>query len=106
MEWKITQLDYKPLEAGQSNVVASVHWECSKLLTQDDKTYFGRFYGSTGIAHNEGDEFIPFDQLTKQQVLDWIWASGVNKDEIEAGVQRQIDAQINPPVISFTPSWG
>ena len=37
------------------------------------------------------------------EVLDWCWASGVDKDAVEASLASQIEAQKNPVSSSGTP---
>jgi hypothetical protein len=53
----------------------------------------------------QGTSFIPYQDLTLDIVLGWIWANGVDKAATEAAVQTQIDNQINPPVISPQLPW-
>ena len=36
------------------------------------------------------------DQVTEAEVLDWVWGSGVDKDETEASLATQIEEQKNP----------
>jgi hypothetical protein len=43
--------------------------------------------------------------LTKEQVLGWIWASGVDKDATEAAVAQQIENQKNPPIVYPPLPW-
>jgi hypothetical protein len=50
-------------------------------------------------------EFTPYNQLTKDQVLGWIWANGVDKDATEAAVEGQIENQKNPPIVSPKLPW-
>jgi hypothetical protein len=40
-------------------------------------------------------DFKPYDQVTEAEVLGWVWGS-VDKDETEANLAAQIDAQKNP----------
>jgi DNA-directed RNA polymerase specialized sigma24 family protein len=47
----------------------------------------------------------PLENALPEDVLGWIWASGVNKDVTEAAVQQQIDTAINPPVITPQLPW-
>ena len=44
--------------------------------------------------------------MSEDIVLGWIWANGVDKAEVEANVARELDAQINPPVVSKPLPWG
>lgn len=43
------------------------------------------------------ESFIPYDDLTEEDVLGWIEASG-QLPNLEACVQGQIDSMVNPPV--------
>ena len=48
-------------------------------------------------------DYTPYADVTESQVLDWVWADGVDKDAIEASLQANIDAQINPVTASGVP---
>ena len=99
--WTVTQLNCYPQADGQTDVVFTVHWTCSGT----DGTYNGSVYSTCSVTYVAGTPFTPYDQLTQNQVLDWIWASGVDKDSAQAAVQTQIDNQINPPVVSPQLPW-
>jgi len=98
--WNISQLDVKPAEGDYSDVVITAHWQCSG----SDGEYSGRVY-STSSFSQPGDPFTPYADLTQEQVLDWVWASGVDKDATEAAVAAQIENEKNPPVISPALPW-
>lgn len=102
INWTVTQMDCYPQEAGQTDVVFTVHWTCSG--TQDE--YAASVYSTTAVpAPAEGTPFTPYADLTQEQVLGWIWANGVDQAATEAAVQQQIDNQINPPVIQPPLPW-
>jgi hypothetical protein len=48
-------------------------------------------------------DYTPYADVTESQVLDWVWADGVDKDSIETSLQANIDAQINPVTASGVP---
>ena len=98
--WTVSQLDCYPQEGGNTDVVFTVHWQ----LTGTDGTYNGSVYSTCAVPAPTGT-FIPYANLTQEQVLGWIWAGGVDKDSAEAAVQTQIDNQINPPVVSPPLPW-
>jgi hypothetical protein len=98
--WVISQLDCHAQSEGQANVVFTVHWR----LTGTDGTYDGTVYATCALPAPT-DSFIPYEQLTLDQVLGWIWANGVDKVSAEAAVQGQIDRQANPPVVSPQLPW-
>ena len=98
--WAVVQLDCYPEEAGDTDVVFTVHWTCAGV----DGTYSGSTYGSCGVP-GPGDPFTPYADLTLDQVLGWIWANGVDKDAQEAAVAAQIENQINPTVVTPPLPW-
>jgi hypothetical protein len=106
--WIIERLLVKPTEGTYSDVVITADWRCNGTETigtgDDAKTYSGTCYGSTSFAP-PSENFTPYDQLTEQQVLDWCFASGVDKTAIEANVTQQIENQINPPIIAPPLPW-
>jgi hypothetical protein len=103
--WNISAMNCYPQAEGQTNVVFTVHWTCNGTQEQDGKTYTGSVYATCGVTYAAGSTYIPYANLTKEDVLGWIWASGVDKDATEAAVQQQIDTAINPPVITPALPW-
>jgi hypothetical protein len=99
--WTVTQLDCYPQAEGQTDVVFTVHWTCSGT----DGTYNGSVYSTCNVTYVAGTPYTPYDQLTQDQVLGWIWSSGVDQASAEAAVQSQINNQLNPPVVSPPLPW-
>lgn len=97
--WSITSLDCYSKEGDHNDVVFCVHWNCSG----SDGDYSGSVYSTCSIAL--GESFVPYAELTKDQVLSWIYANGVDKDATEAAVQQQIDNAKNPPVVKPPLPW-
>jgi hypothetical protein len=91
INWSISQLDRKTAD----NYVTTAHWRCDAT----DGEYSAGVYGSAGFT---GDLTIPYEDLTQEQVLGWVWES-VNKAETEANVLAQIEAQKNPTSASGLP---
>jgi len=98
--WTISALDCAPLEAGKTNVVKTVHWSCTGV----DGAHAGTIYATCALPP-PGQPFVDYAELTQDKVLGWVWANGVNKAATEAAVQKQIDNQINPPVIRPPLPW-
>lgn len=105
INWNISQLDCYPQVDGETDVVFTVHWQCNGTETVGEKTYSGSVYASTGVTLDAEAPFTPYDQLTQDQVLGWIWESGVDKAATEAAVAQQIENQINPPVVTPPLPW-
>jgi hypothetical protein len=98
--WTVSQLDCYPQADNETDVVFTVHWQ----LTGTDGTYTGSVYSTCAVPAPTGT-FTPYADLTQEQVLGWIWANGVDQASAEAAVQAQIDAQINPPVVTPPLPW-
>jgi hypothetical protein len=71
--------------------VFTVHYNVSAT----DGTYNSSTYGTVGYTQQPGETFIPYDDLTQAIVVGWVQTS-LGKDTVEASLQGQIDAQINP----------
>jgi len=100
MNWTITQLDVVPSEGDLTNVVVTAHWN----LYDTRQGYYASSYSSVTLPAPSGD-FTPYEDLTEQEVLDWVWTNGVDKDQQEAIVEGRIEAQINPPVVTPPLPW-
>ena len=99
--WSVTAMDCYPQKDEHADVVFTVHWECNGV----DGVYSGRVYSSCAVFEPTRNAFIPYEDLTQDIVLGWIWANGVDQAATEAAVQQQIFNQINPPVITPPLPW-
>ena len=86
--WTITQLQTYPQSEGEADVVCAAAWNVSGT----DGTYSGSLNGSTAFKLNPDEPFVPFDQLTESQVLEWVFAS--LGEEGKATAEADVDAQI------------
>ena len=105
MEWTVSSLECRVQEGDLSDVVIVAHWRVSATETDGDKTYSGSVYSSCALPAPDAADFTPFDQLTKDQVLGWLWSNGVDKDATEAAVLQQIELQKHPVVVNLPPPW-
>ena len=103
--WTVTQMDCYPQADGEKDVVFVVHWTCAGSQESNGKTYSASVYSTCGVTYVAGTPYTPYADLTQDQVLGWIWTSGVDKDATEAAVQAQINNQINPPVVQPPLPW-
>ena len=98
--WVVSQLDCLPQADGQTDVVVVAHWSCNGT----DGTYNGSVYSTASFTYT-GGAFVPYSSLTQDEVLGWIWSSGVSKDATEAAVAQQIANQVNPPIVVLPLPW-
>lgn len=98
--WEVSLLECVPSKNGHDNVVKTVHWRCTGI----DGDFTGTVYGTCGLPEPE-DAFIAYADLTKETVLGWVWANGVDQDATEAAVQAQISTTKNPPIVVPPLPW-
>jgi len=101
MDWQISSLECRVQEGDLSDVVITAHWRCS--ATEDG--YSASVYSTCSLPAPDPANFIAYADLTKEEVLNWIWANGVDKAGTEAAVQQQIELQKNPVVVSPPLPW-
>jgi hypothetical protein len=80
-------------------VVFTAHWIAS--LTEDE--HIASTYGSVELEQKDPSDpdFIPFDDLTEEVVIGWVQAK--IGDEIEATLNRHMQALKNPTSASGVP---
>ena len=84
--------------------VIVVHWRVSATETSGEDTFSASSYGTAGFTYDpSAPDFVPYDSLTEEQVLGWVWSNGVDKDATEAALQSNIDAQMNPTTADGVP---
>jgi hypothetical protein len=82
--------------------VIVVDWSCTASATGAQ----GAFYGGQSTYKNDPSEpgFIPYDNLTQEIVLGWVYASlGDQKAEIEATLTAKVEKQLNPTTAQGVP---
>jgi hypothetical protein len=107
INWSVGVMDCYPTYEQNTDVVFTVHWDCTGYEIFSGSTYNGRVYGSTGVTYHSGSGFTSYDDLTQPQVLGWVWdamGSG-SKENYEAAVQGQINNLINPPIVTPPLPW-
>ena len=97
--WVITALNCSTTDVNPDTVITA-HWSCIGV----DGEYQASIYNTCSFPPPEGT-FIPYNQLTQEEVLNWCWESGVDKTATEAAVAQMIENQINPPVVQPPLPW-
>jgi hypothetical protein len=84
--WNISQLDRQT----SNGFVTTAHWQANAT----DGEYSASTYST--CSWSEGTATIPYASLTKETVLGWILANGVDKAAVEASLEAQIELKKNP----------
>ena len=91
--WTITQTDYQTA----TGFITTAHW----TATQVDEGYTASIWST--CSWQPGTPTIPYASVTMQEVLDWCYAAGVDKDATEAALAQQIELQKHPVTAQGTP---
>jgi len=91
--WQITNCD----SLISDGFITTAHWTASAV----DGDYTASIYST--CSWQPGTPTIPYSQVTQQQVLDWCWTSGADKDATEAALAQNIELQKNPVVTAGLP---
>lgn len=85
--WQIVNMDRKTTDG----FVVTVHYN----VTATDGDYSANTYGTVGYTEEDGKSYIPYDQLTKDQVVAWV-KDTLGADTVESSLASQINALKNP----------
>jgi len=85
--WQIPQMDRLTADG----FVVTVHYN----VTATDDTYSASTYGTINYTQEQGETYIPYDDLTEAIVVGWV-QTALGKDTVESSLQSQIDLQKHP----------
>ena len=91
--WNVSQLDRQTSDG----FVYCCHWQANAT----DGDYSASTYST--CSWSDGTATIPYADLTKETVLGWIWANGVDKAATEASLNAQIELKKNPVTATGVP---
>ena len=101
-EWHIAQLERKLSDGA----VYTAHWtvNATREVTGEDNLTAGS-YGSIGFSDPDPDNFTPYADLTKGQVVGWVLAA-LGDGQVETicnSLSAQLDTKQNPVDASGVP---
>ena len=91
--WIITQTTYQTA----NGFIFTAHWTATAV----DGNYTASIWSTCSWA--DGTPTIPYASVTMQEVLNWCYSAGVDKDATEAALAQQIALQKNPVTATGTP---
>lgn len=102
-EWLIEDLSVYKEYQNQNDVVYQIHWR----LVGSEVGYSSSVYGTTDINISSLSTFIPYENLTKSVVIEWLeQALGTETiDKIRATIEFNIESQKNPTTDTLFPPW-
>jgi len=92
--WTIVNMDRLTADG----FVVTCHYNVSAV----DGDYTASTYGTVGYTEQPGETYVPYEDLTQEQVVGWVQDS-LGKDTVEASLAGQIETQKNPVQESGVP---
>ena len=94
--WKINAVDCYTSKDGLEKVAYNVHW--SFFATDGENN--ASMIGVQSVGEPNPDNFVPFDQLTEEQVVSWIAAS-MDVEQMQANLDKQIEDLVAPKMVTL-----
>lgn len=95
MQWVITQLKRNASNGG----VVTVFWSAVKVVDN----IHGQVDGQEDFLPDpQNPNFVPFEQLTQEKVLEWILAK-IDQQAVETEIDQKIQNVKNPPLLFGVP---
>jgi hypothetical protein len=103
MQWKIESLECKPNLDGEQDFVVTAHW---RLVGSYDGHY-ASVYGSVSFKPDVNAPFIPYNQLTSEQVIGWVQAVLGNEQiaRLTESVSKELDSFTAPQIVTKPLPW-
>jgi hypothetical protein len=101
--WSISRLDCYAQSEGKTDVVFVAWW----TLLGTNGFYEGSVSGTQGLNYNGQSPFTPYENLTEQQVIDWVKdAMGADLiSKYEYDIESQIASESKPVVVTPPLPW-
>lgn len=100
-KWKILSLWVAPHENNLDNVVKSVDWTFKVL----DGTHFGETYKRTGLTSPSTDNYIKYDDLKEETIINWI-KNDIDYNKLIMKVDAELEENKFPNVVEkITLPW-
>jgi hypothetical protein len=103
-QWVISQLNCAVESEGLPNVINVIHWRYNATQVDGDKTYFVEIYGSSSVAQPNPQNFIPYADVTEEEVISWL-EQILPVDDMQLGLEANIALQINPVEVTLPLPW-
>lgn len=102
--WKIIGAQSYKSVSGKPDVVSSITWSCVASKDVDGKTIAESVYNTTSLPM-EFKSFIPFEDLTEEILLSWVWNNGTEKEIVEDEIKAKLLDKINNPLQAKPLPW-
>ena len=106
-DWNCKTVDAYPQDGEYADLVYNVHWRVTGVsdeLKSDGTAYSVTNIGTQSLNTSDVTEFIPFEDLTNEVVVEWTKAAMGEEQvaSIETSIESQINSLITPTTVTLT----
>lgn len=94
--WRINAVDCYTSKDGLEKVAYNVHW--SYFATDGEHT--ASMIGVQSIGEPDPENFVAFEELTEEQVVEWISAA-MDVEKMQENLDKQIADLVAPKVVTL-----
>ena len=98
--WIISAMECLKKDGDLNDVVITIHWR----YIAEKEGFNTETYGSTTMPLPNGEDFTPYEDLTKDQVVGWL-DSTLDVEAMQINLNKQIDLLINPINVTLLPPF-
>lgn len=98
--WIVSAMDVKLSEGEMKDVVTLVHWRRSAT----EGEYSAEVYGTCPVGDPTPEQFVSYEDLTKEEVEAWLEES-LDVETIDESLASQIQLQKNPIDATLPPPF-
>lgn len=99
MNWSIIRLEVKPSYNNLQDVVVLVNW----MLTASNNGVTETIEGIT-VVDPPGEVFVAYENLTQNEIFDWVW-NKISKTGTEELLTQRIQDKITPLTVNKPLPW-
>ncbi len=102
-DWNCKTVDAYVQQGENEDVVYNVHWIVTGTKKEEEKEYSSTSIGTQVLDISEIKKFIPFDQVTNEEVVSWT-KDAMGEEEIariQASIADSIELQIKPVSVTL-----
>ena len=99
--WIFSAFDCKVDKDGMQNVITTIHWRYKG--TDEDGVSVER-YGSQSLPNPTLSTFIPYSNLSKEQVIEWM-EENMDIELMNLNITQQIELIKRPVYVTLSPPF-
>jgi hypothetical protein len=99
-KWVISAMECIKKDGDLNDVVITIYWR----YQAEKEGIFTDMYGSSSMPLPTGEDFTPYEDLTKDQVCGWL-ESTLDVEALQENLDNQLELLINPVNVTLAPPF-